>query len=135
MDDEDSLEDLAHVGVLGMKWGHRKKGTGTTIRAARRNVGHLRDTIDTQKNIVKSTEKGSKQHDVETKKLSNIKVDYLRNPDRVIAARMTRGEKAAALIFSSLTLTLPVALAGVAGTSARSRRIERKQDTGAYTKK
>jgi hypothetical protein len=35
-----SLDDvLAHYGVLGMKWGQRKKATTADIHAARRKVG------------------------------------------------------------------------------------------------
>lgn len=121
-----SLDDLAHYGVLGMKWGNRAKANGSDIRSARRRLTKQVDTIDTQKSVVNKTGKGQA-------KLASMKVDFLNNPDRVIANRLTRGEKAFVMLMAGPTAGVTVA--AIAGTSAVSRRIEQKQATGAYNKK
>jgi hypothetical protein len=121
-DDKPDLDALEHVGVLGMKWGHRKTGTSSQIYRARGNVSKQRSGIKRQESKVNNAS-SDKSHNVEKVKLNKLRADYLRNPDRVISARMTIGEKAAALIFAG-----PVGLAGIAATSARSRVIENKQD-------
>jgi hypothetical protein len=127
-------DELAHSGVLGMKWGHRKSANGSQIRTARRNLSKQLDDIDTQRGIAKAAGKGTRKRTAENNKLDTMKVSFLKNPDRVIAARMTRGEKIAALIITAPTYGT-VGAAAIAGTSAASRRIELKQQTGQYNKK
>lgn len=118
-------EELMHYGVLGMKWGHRTKASGTEIRAARNRLRTKQADYAVQRDKVKSQPKGSAARVSEQKKLSKIESDFKKNPDRVTAVRMTRGEKAAALVLAGPFGAIPIA-----ATSAASRRFEFKQDKG-----
>lgn len=130
-------EALQHYGVLGMKWGHRRRANSDQIHNARIAVGKQKTQIQKQHDKVNALRPGTAGRATEAKRLSNLETSALKNPDRVIAARMTKGEKAASVLFSILLFppALPVAAVGIAGTSARSRTIERRQDQGAYDKK
>jgi hypothetical protein len=132
---EASLDDvLAHYGVMGMKWGQRKQADAHDIRAARFRLQAKSEQYRQLQKKVNKTPRGSAQRTAGKAKLHQQKVSFLKNPDRVVATRMTRGEKAVALL-----LTLPVGgVAGVAAigaTSAISRRIEYKQQNGGYNNK
>lgn len=130
-----SLEELAHYGVLGMKWGHRRAATGKQIKAARK---HLKAKSTAYRKVSKQLDalpEGSAKRKQVENKLRVLHQAYLKNPDRVIAARMTRGEKWLSVISLSETpVGLATSVGQIATTSAVSRRIEQKQDTGAYNK-
>jgi hypothetical protein len=123
-DDKPSIEDvMAHHGVKGQKWGVRKaKATSAEIHAARqrqdarlRELGRHSDAVDTAPT--------AKARALATKKAQASARDFQTNEDRVTAARMTRGEKAAALI-----LTGPLGAAIIINNSASRRRITREVD-------
>lgn len=134
--DKPSLEDaLQHYGVLGMKWGRtRMKGSTKDIRKAENRLRAKQQAIYNQEDKRDLTPNTGKQREIETAKLNKMMRDYDKSPDRVLASRMTRGEKAVLAVLSIPTFGIPYVM-GVAATSAASRRIERKQETGAYDKK
>jgi hypothetical protein len=113
-----------------MKWGvTRQVATGGQIRSARHRVGLQKIAVtQARRNISSATTAKSKANAIQ--KHADLKMALLNNPDRVIAARLTRGEK----IASFLLLTPAGATGLIAGTSAVSRRIEYKQDKNQYTK-
>jgi hypothetical protein len=133
--DKPSLEELRHYGVLGMKWGKtRAKSSGATIKDARNRLRAKQTKIFEQEDKRDVTTAGSASRKKETKKLNDMMREFDKDPARVLATRTTRGEKALLGLFSVGTFGIPFAV-GVGITSAVSRRIERKQETGAYDKK
>lgn len=132
-----SLDELVHHGVLGMKWGQRRTANATDIRRARNRLETKRANYRVQEDKVDTAEKGSAQRAKEVKKLRDMDLNYLKDPDRVIAVRMTRGEKAVAILLGLATVgtASPISLASIAVSSAASRRIEKKQDERQYDKK
>jgi hypothetical protein len=126
--EQQGAEFLAHYGVLGMKWGqHRAKANAHDIHAARTRLARDRVAVDRAHNKA-SKVKDPQQRQAAKASADRLHANYLNNPDRVIANRLTTGEK----VLTALFLT-PVGAATVIGaTSARSRRIERKQDKGKY---
>jgi hypothetical protein len=130
-EEKPNLEELAHYGVIGMKWGkHRVKANAAQIRSARRRLGKEQEALFEKQDNVKSLQKGSAARIKGEKELAKQTTAFLKNPDRVTATRLTRGEKAVFLILGG-----PVGVAGIAATSAVSRRIEKKQDDKRYDKK
>lgn len=108
-EEKPSLESLSHSGVKGMKWGVRKaRPTTADIHNARqRQLGRA--------NAAVSHPSGAKRAAAEK--------DFLTNEDRVTAARMTRGEKMAAVILAG-----PVGGALIVGNQIQVKRIARKTD-------
>lgn len=132
VDEKPPLDELAHFGVLGMKWGHRKAATGTEIKDARSRL-KVQSSAYRQQSKKLDTTTGARKKALENR-LRKSQQAYLNNPDRIIAARMTRGEKLVSLVLGSAEAGVGIgaAAAGIAGTSAVSRRIEFKQDNGGY---
>lgn len=135
MKDKPSLEELAlaHYGVMGMKWGQRKRATGAEIREARIRLAGKQENYARLASQRRKTAKGSGERAAVEKTMDRAKKDFLKDPDRVIATRMTRGEKAVAALLAPATGG--ATLSSILVSSAVSRRIEKKQDDGAYDKK
>jgi hypothetical protein len=128
-------ELLQHFGVLGMKWGHRKKADAAEIHRARRSLRTKRKNINREEDAARKLQKGSSERTSAEKKVAQKKAAYQKNPDRVIANRLTRGEKIAATILGAagtvatgVLLPAAASTAAIAVTSARSRAIEQKND-------
>ncbi|AWN06111.1 hypothetical protein SEA_MIEK_8 [Streptomyces phage Miek] len=119
--------ELAHYGVKGMKWGVRKGQSGKEIRAARRRVHSQRVQLDAKEDKVDSLARGTAQRSRAEKDLEKASKEFLKNPDRVTAARTTKGEKIAAVLIAG-----PIGLTAVAATSVNTRVIDYKQRSGAY---
>lgn len=121
------IEDyLEHHGVKGMKWGHHKKVTTADIKAARGRLsragnkyGALEDKLSYGPDKTASEKKSD---DKILKQLSKMDAAFKDDPDRYVAARMTRGEKAATIILGG-----PVGLVAVGAHSAFVRTAEKKQ--------
>lgn len=97
-----SLEELAHHGVKGMKWGQHKapgsKPSTEQIKDARvRQFSRLANVNAQAHKLNLAT---GKQKDVEAKKYVKLHNDFQTNKDAAVAARMTKGEKAANLILA-----------------------------------
>jgi len=130
------FEDLEHFGVLGMKWGRtRAKGNSTDVRSARARLVAKQHSIERQDDKVSLAKKGSPQAKTEQAKLDKLTNDFDKDPARVLASRLTRGEKATVLVIGAMTgVGIPIAAAAVAGTSLNSRRIEQQQAKGKFDK-
>jgi hypothetical protein len=132
-----TLEELRHHGVMGMKWGKTKTHpTGTQIRKARRDFeGKRNDYWDAQKQVRKTTKRGSAEREAGNKKTADMRLALLKDPDRATAAKITRGEAA---IYAAFALTgvgtIPIAI-GVGANKVVERHIEKKQARGGYDKK
>ena len=70
------------------------------------------------------------QRQKEMTKLAKMVKDYNNDPDRVLATRLTRGEKALVTVLTGPFAVIPIGI-----TSATSRGIERAQEKGRYDKK
>ncbi|AWN05874.1 hypothetical protein SEA_CRICKO_8 [Streptomyces phage CricKo] len=121
--------ELAHYGVKGMKWGVRKGQSGKQIRAARRRVASEHAKLEVQVDKVDDMKRGTAERARGEKQLEKATRDFLNNPDRVTAARTTKGEKIAAVLIAG-----PVGLTAVAATSVTTRVIDYKQRSGAYNR-
>lgn len=131
-------EFLAHFGVKGMRWGHRK--SAPSGRQGGKTYGErsaLRDQVNAQqlRSNVASTKAAltvGKNRKAVKEAAHKQRLDYLRNPDRVTAATMTRGEKRATIILTSLTMSPLAAVATVGVQNAYANRVEYKQKNNKY---
>jgi len=114
-----------------MKWGVRRKASTQDIKGARTRLKR-ESSAYRQESKKLSGATGAKKTALEAD-LRKRQQKYLNNPDRVIAARMTRGEKFVSVLLGAQSgVGLAGAAAGIAGTSGLSRRIEYKQEKGKY---
>lgn len=103
---------LEHFGVKGMQWGVRNRptaGRGFTLKPGK-STGEIR----VARRNVRAAAKASRQEKIKfiqgkssMEKVHEKKLDFLMNPDRATAARLTRGETAVvALLGSPATLAV-----------------------------
>lgn len=134
--DKPTLNDemLEHYGVLGMHWGvTRAKANTSQIKRARRNVTKDENKYERQADKVDATTKnGTAARAKGESDLAKLKISNLKNPDRVIAARLTRGEKTVFTVLGLTLIPLVAPVVSIGATSAISRRIEYKQKHNKY---
>jgi hypothetical protein len=138
-------EALAHFGVKGMKWGVHKNSSGgsapssTEVYKARSNLQKQAAGIQAARRDVRA----AKRPETKAKRkeiLKGKKVDFLKNPDRATAQRITKGDLALTGIIVAAHGPFAGFAAGGAAVGAASRVatrkvIEKKQASGAYDKK
>ncbi len=131
-EEKPSLEELAHHGVKGMKWGHRKKHTTQDILDARARqsarANELHRTAD-KLNLATAKNANSKEANNLAKKLVAQEKELNSNKDASVALRMTRGEKAVTLIiggpFGAIAIGANNAIANKVEKNAAKRRGEK----------
>jgi len=127
-------EALAHYGVAGMKWGKtRVKANSDSIKSARARVNKAKGNIEKQEIAVNALKGQGKAHKKQEQELGKMRASLLKNPDRVISTRMTKGEKYASVLLGTLTLGpigLSAAVTAIGVTSAKSRTREQKLNSG-----
>lgn len=134
-EEQPSLDDcLAHYGKKGMKWGVRNaRPSGSDIRVARIRLQGEQHKLAGQRSAVRAAPKGEKKA-AEKLKYHEMKISFLKNPDRVTAMHITKGEGVAAAILTAPSGPLGFA-SYVGGVTAVRKTVEKKQRTGAYDKK
>ena len=131
-------EFLAHYGVKGMRWGHRKSAPGAGAGGMTRHQrNEIRNRVNAQqlRSNVASTKAAltvGKNRKAKKEAAHKQRLEYLRNPDRVTAATMTRGEKLFYAAFTSATASPLAATTGILATNAYANRVEYKQKHGMY---
>lgn len=124
--DKPDLNELAHYGVKGMKWGHRKRYTSQDIRDARiRNNSRVNGLVRASEEVSYQTSlnPNSKKAKAAVRDYGKLTADFLKSPDRATALRMTTGEKAVAAILM-IAAPGPGTLGVAIGSTVRVR--ERK---------
>lgn len=124
--DKPDLNELAHYGVKGMKWGHRRKYTSQDIRDARiRNNSRVNMLARAAEefNFQTSLNPNSKKTKAALRDFKTIEADFLKNPDRATALRMTTGEKAALAV---LAVGVPGPGTGIAISTSTTRVLARR---------
>lgn len=128
---EDNEFTLMHYGVKGMKWGvtntdkakaavGRSKPNSSEIQSARAKIASKERRLNSQ--IDRTNLASGKKQEAEAKKLADLSTDYLKDPDRATALRMTNGEKFA---LGILAVGLPGIGTGVAAGVAGMQRAQR----------
>lgn len=121
--------ELVHYGVKGMKWGVRKAVSTREVYGARARLQVKQNEIADQKRNVRKAKSATAKTNQKTK-LDKMKVDFLNDPDRVTASRLSTGEKVVATIFAG-----PVGIGAAGVASYASRVIDARQRTGHYNAK
>lgn len=132
-EEKPSLDDIEHYGVLGMKWGvHKQRTTAQDIREAQNRLMVRSDKVYRQRKRRNAEKRGTPERAAQQRKLDKATRDFQNDPDRVTAARFTRGEKA--LLILGTPATFGLSLAAIPVMNAVSLRIAYKQAHGLYNK-
>lgn len=131
-----SLDELTHFGKKGMRWGVRKDyPSGKTIREARRSTNAQRGDIMAKRGKLALHAVLGKPTGRDKTNLSKAKLKYLKNPDRLVAAKLTKGESVTAVVLAlSGVGTVPIATF-VASNTVGSRIVSKRQQSGYYDRK
>lgn len=129
------LEELAHSGVKGMKWGVRKeRPSAIQVRAAqRRHDGAKTKLRQAEKKAARISD--PKARDKALKAVGKQKLAYLKNPDRVTANRLTAGQAAFIMALSIPTTGGAFGVGLIGGQNVARARIAYKQEHGIYDKR
>jgi hypothetical protein len=142
-------EVVEHYGVKGMKWGVRRNQAAldraagrkrTTIKErvdksraktietkdARARVASKERQLNRQVDVVNLAEAGKKQAD-EYLKLEKMSVDFMKDPDRSTALRLTAGEKAAVAAIAALPGPGTATAVGMLAVNAGQKSMVKKQ--------
>lgn len=134
-EDKPSLDELAHHGVKGQKWGVTRdraasvgRNGGISSKPTTQQIHDARAKTQSQirrinQQIDKTNTSTGKQQEREAKKLVDMHDAYLKNPDRATAMRMTKGEKWVAGIGA---VVLPGVGTAAIGVTAAARVAQRK---------
>lgn len=136
------INELAHFGVKGMKWGVRRtdaqlgnsgkksKPTTADIKESRARLASANAVkkVKTDQIQSKINWRSEKSITDAISKINKIETDALNNPDRVTAARMTKGEKLATV----LTGGAPYISEHRRRYGGSSKSIAKAQASGAY---
>jgi hypothetical protein len=119
--DKPSLEELMHHGVKGMKWGHRKnKPTTSDIKDARiRTRAREANLASATNRLNLATHAPASEQKAAVRNYQKVQMEFLKNPDRAVAMRLTTGEK---FVLAALG---PVGLAAGTGQVAARKLTER----------
>lgn len=123
--DKPDLDDLAHFGVKGMRWGVRR---GLTTAKDRQNLESRKTinkmTLQRDVSAIKSVNPfSSKEKRAEMRSLTKqMQKDIKASPHLAPSIRMTAGEKTALIILGG-----PAGIGGVLVNEALARRVEKKQ--------
>jgi hypothetical protein len=124
------LNELAHHGVKGMKWGKRKARPSTAdIHAARqRQNDRLREFQ--RREDAAATATNSRDAKIHEKKAKAAAKEFDTSDDRANAVRMTRGEKTVALLLAG-----PIGAAVIVGNKIAVKNIEKQTEKARQTLK
>lgn len=147
--DKPSLDELAHFGVKGMHWGHRKGSPGgalatvkardAQIKSDRKEAKNYRKELRAAKNALKTVNKSEtlspakrKAMTMElTKKYEKTKLKYVKSAARSGSQRYTSAQMARITGYTLASISVglvPVGLGVVGGVVANRKRLERERD-------
>lgn len=117
-----SPADALHYGKKGMKWGVRKTHITTDdIKTARKRIGAIdRKAMDAEDRTVLGKTPAARAK--AQKEFEALEKQFRDSPDRSVAMRLTRGEKAATILLGG-----PVGLIVVGANAGIARSIEKRQ--------